>query len=75
MPVFDIDQGARLVRSMYQPKPSTLRQCLADWLAMDPAAQQAAYLVVDDRQPGRRHTLNAGRIAEIARLVGSSAPG
>ncbi|RYE99476.1 MAG: hypothetical protein EOO77_35490 [Oxalobacteraceae bacterium] len=69
MPVFDVDQGARLVRSMYRPQQSTLRQCLADWMEMEPAAQHAAYLVIEGGEPGRRHTFKGSRIAEVAMQV------
>jgi hypothetical protein len=66
----DLNRPAALVASIRAPWRSTVADCLSRWGAMDSDTRASSYLVVEGEKPGERHTLNAGRIAELSLISG-----
>ena len=56
---------AELIENIHQPWRATLAECLHRWGTLSPGARSQSYLVLQE-QGGRRHTLNATGIADLA---------
>ena len=62
----DLDRGARLVDSLYQPCRTTVGECLARWRALEPEARAGCYLVVDGPDSTTQQTFNGRQIADLS---------
>lgn len=65
MPMPDRHTPAELVWSLHAPWQATVAECLQRWRALPPQTREGSYLVLRG-SGGRRRTLSAAAIAELA---------